>query len=186
MSQKIFRIFTIIVISVATLCALIGGTYFYENFLYTNPLEKTVAQMKGVEVFTVEHTKDRLLIKVQFNQEDKLRPSFYQLLHEVQQLNKNDLNNLVININNDFDQEIASFMQAAKLPIYEALSTGQYTQLPEELALLAEKEELTYELDLDQQYIFLTAYQDGQVGHQVIMRTETPFSVFTTMGEEQI
>jgi hypothetical protein len=186
MSQKILRIFTIIVISIATLTVLIGGTYFYENFLYTNPLEKTVAQMNGVEVFAVEHTKERMLIKVQFNQEEKLRTSFYQLLHEVEQLNKNDLNNLVIEINNDFEQEIASFLQASKLPIYEALSTGEYTQLPEKLASLMEKEELTYELDLDQQYIFLTAYKDGQIGHQVIMRTETPFSVFTTMGEEYI
>ncbi|MGI6606204.1 MAG: hypothetical protein ACOX2X_04060 [Peptococcia bacterium] len=186
MSQKLTRIFTIIVISIATLSVLIGGTYFYENFLYTNPLEKTVEQMKAVEVFEVEHTKDRMMIKVQFNREDKLRPSFYQLLNEVEQVNNIDINNLVIKINNNFDQEIASFMQASKLPIYEALSTGEYTELPEKLASLAENEELTYELDLDQQYIFLTAYKDDQVGHQVIKRTETPFSVFTTMGEEYI
>lgn len=186
MSQKIMRIFTIIVISIATICVLIGGTYFYENFLYTNPLERTVEQMKAVEVFEVEHAKDRMIIKVQFNQKDKLRPVFYQLLQEVEQINKIDINNLVIKINNDYDQEIASFMQASKLPIYEALSTGEYTRLPEKLASLAEKKELTYELDLDQQYIFLTAYKDDKVGHQVIKKTETPFSVFTTMGEEYI
>lgn len=186
MSQKIFRILTIIVISITALSVLIGGTYLYENFIYTNPLNKTVQNMQNVESFAIEQTKDRLIIEVQFKQQEKLRPSFYQLLSELEQQKKIDPANLVIKIKNPPNQEVASFLQAGRLPIYEALSTGEFTQLPDKLTALAEKEKVTFELDIDQQYVFLTAYKEGKVGYQVIKRTETPLSVFSMMGGEYI
>lgn len=186
MSQKIFRIFTIIVISIASLGVLIGGTYLYENFIYTNPLTKTVQKMQNVESFAIEQSKDSLIIEVQFNQQAKLRPSFYQLLSEVEHQKKTATDNLVVKIKNSSSKEVASFLRAGKLPIYEAISTGEFTQLTGKLNALAEKEEITFDLDLDQEYIFLTAYKEGKVGYQIIKRTETPLNVFTMMGGEYI
>ncbi|MGI6533308.1 MAG: hypothetical protein ACOX23_01635 [Peptococcia bacterium] len=192
MSQKLWRIFTIIVISVTTLSLFVGGTYFFERFIYTNPLEKTVAQLDGVEQFTVQQNKEQLLIEVQFKQEGKLRPSFYQLLEEVERQNKLANTDLIIKIANSPDQDLGTFLQSGKLPIYEAISTGEFTRLPEKLTALSRQKGISYELDLDEQYVFLTAQKDGKTGYQVIKRaekasdTETPISVFTIMGEEYL
>jgi len=184
--QKIFRIFTIIVISITTLCLLLGGTYFYQKFIYTDPLEKTVQEMKEVEVFQVEQRKDRLLIDVQFSGREKLQSSFYLLLDQLERQKKFEKNKLVIKINNAADEETVEFLKLVKLPVYEAISTGHFTDLPNQLMALAEKTGITYDLEIDNQFIFVTAHKKGVSAHLVISRGELPFKVITTMGEEYL
>ena len=188
MSQKLWRIFTIIVISVTTLSLFVGGTYFFERFIYTNPLEKTVAQLDGVEQFTVQQNKEQLLIEVQFKQEGKLRPSFYQLLEEVERQNKLANTDLIIKIANSPDQDLGTFCSPASCRYMKPSARGIHPFAGKTHGLVPAKG-ISYELDLDEQYVFLTAQKDGKTGYQVIKRaekasdTETPISVFTIMGE---
>ena len=184
LSQKIFRIFTIIVISIATLCILVGGTYFYQKFIYTDPLEKTVQKMKEVEVFQVEQRKDQLLVDVRFSRQEKLQSSFYLLLDQLERQKKIADNKLVIKINNAADEETVEFLKLAKLPIYEAMSTGHFTGLPNQFLALTEKTGVTYDLAIDNQFIFVTAHKKDVSAHLVISRGEIPFKIITTIGGE--
>lgn len=186
MTQKILRIFTIIVIGITVFGLLAGGTYFYQKFIYTNPLEKKLTKIEGVEVVEFEQSKKSLSIMVQFKAQERLQPNFYLLLDQLQGQKKNDLEHYVLKIKNTPNVELASFLQAAKLPIYEAIRTGHFTALPEQLTPLSQKEKITYNLEIDNQFIFVTANKGGAFAHMVINSGELPLRIITTMGEEYL
>lgn len=186
MSQRILRIFTMIVMGITTFCILIGGTYFYQKFIYTNPLEKAVSKIGGVGLFQVEQEKDRLLINVQFNAQEKIRPNFYFLLDQLEGQKKSNLSNVSIKIQNPSNEKLGNFLKTVKLPIYEAISTGQFTKLTDQLTALSETEQVTYELEMDNQFIFITANKGGVFAHMVINRGDSAFKLITMMGEEYL
>jgi hypothetical protein len=180
------RIFTIIVIGITTLSILLGGTYYYQKYIYTNPLEDAVRKINVVNSFQIERDRNRLLISVQFNDKDKLRPNFYRLLDQLEGQKAGSLNNLTIRINNSSNDKMANFLKDAKLPVYEAISTGHFTALPGQLNDLSNKEHVKYNLDIDSKFIFITTNFNGKSAQMIIERGETNLDIINTMGGEYL
>jgi hypothetical protein len=189
MAQKILRIFTIIVIGVASFGLLVGGTSFYQRFIYSNPLEKALMKMEEIEVLQFEQNKNSLFLAVQFNVPERLQPNFYLLLEQLQGQKKNKLDHCVLEIKNTLNnKELVNFFKAAKIPLYEAINTGHFIALSEQLTALSQKDKITYDLKMDNQFIFITAHKGEDFAHLVINRNsgELPLQIITTMGEEYL
>lgn len=187
MPQKILRIFTIIVIGITSFGLLVGGSFFYKHYIYTNPLEEALNEIQTLEISEFEQREKSLFITVHFNSKEGLQPSFYHLINQIQEQNNNSLENCVVKIkNNSNNEELVKFLKEAKFPIYEAMNTGNYTALPQQLSSLSLEDEITFALEMDDQYIFVTANKGEEFAHLVINDGDVPYRVITTMGEKYL
>jgi hypothetical protein len=181
MWNKVLRIFAIVVIGLLCFAFLYGGTYFYRHYFYEHPLEKDLACLEGIELLEFVPTKEQVLLKVEFKDIQGLRNRFYTLL---ECLHKEKINNYNLQINNSFSTPfLSAFIKQAKLPIYEAISTGNFTVLPEHLNVLS-KNELKYDLEVDDQFVFLTVEKGTDFAHLVICRESLPIKIVTLEGVE--
>lgn len=187
MSRRILRIFVIIVIGITSFGLLVGGTYLYDSYIYVNPIEKALSEIETVEICHFEESDTSLYITAHFNSQKGLQPSFYNLLNKIEEQKSNSVVNCVVNIkNNSNNKELAKFLKAAKLPIYEAINTGHFTALPQQLTVLSQNEEIDYELEMDNQFVFVTANKGDEYAHLVINSRDLPYRIITTMGEEYV
>jgi len=187
MAEKILRIFTIIVIGITSFGLLIGGSYIYKQFIFTDPLEKSLLKMETVKISDFTQNEKSLYLTAEFNSSEELQPNFYLLINQIQEERNNSLENCVVEIkNNTHNKELASFLKAAKLPLYEAINTGLFTALPEQLASLSQEDKITYDLELDNQFIFITANIGNDYAHLIINNRDNPLKLITTIGEEYI
>ena len=186
MSQRVLRILTTMMTGLLTLGLLVGATYLYNKIVYTNPLEASVAQMSSIGSFKVEQFNSRSKIKVQFNIREKLRTNFYQLLDQLEGMSAKDLNDLTIEIENAENKELRDFLTDARLPVYEVISTGNFTGLPAKLDEIKQNTGIEYELEIDNSYIFITAYSGDAAAHMVIDRGNSMPLIINTMGGEYL
>lgn len=185
MSQKLKKVITVIVVSLATLGVLMGSTFVYNRLIVTNPLESTVTKLPAVGAFKVEKLNSRSKITVQFNVAAKLRTNFYQMLDQLQN-QANKLANLTVEIHNQSNEQLGDFLTEARLPIHEAISTGKFTTLPEELDQLAAQKQVQYDLELDNDFVFLTVSQGSETAHLIVNRGSSVLQVVNTMGGEYL
>jgi len=185
MSRKILRIFTIIAIGITSFGLLVGGTYLYDSYIYTNPIEEALREMETIDIIQFEENDTSLNVTAHFNSQEGLQASFYSLLNKIEEQKNSSVVNCVVNIkNNSNNEELAKFLKAAKLPIYEAINTGHYTALPQQLTALSHKEEINYVLEMDNQFLFVTVNKGEDYAHLVINSGDLPYRITTTMGEE--
>ncbi|MGI6589020.1 MAG: hypothetical protein ACOX2N_09750 [Peptococcia bacterium] len=185
MTDKILRIFIIIVIGIIFFGLLVGGTHFYQKFIYQNPLEKALTKIEGIKVVELKQDKNHLVMELEFNSPEGLRKNFYLLLEQLQEQKINDLEHCLIKIKNtSYNEELANFLKEAKLPLYEAINTGHFTALPEQLTVLSQKDKLTYDLEIDKQFIFITVNKGESFAHLVINNGDSPLKIITIGGEE--
>lgn len=186
MSQRILRILTIIITGFLTLGVLVGATYLYNRLVYTNPLEASVGEMSSIGSFQVEQFNSQSKIRVQFNVREKLRTSFYQLLDQLEGQSIKKLSNLTIEIDNMENEALRVFLTDARLPVYEVISTGNFTALPAKLDEISKNTQVQYELEIDNNFIFITAYTGELTAHLVIDRGNTTLLIVNTMGGEYL
>ena len=187
MSRKILRIFTIIAIGITSFGLLVGGTYLYNRYIYVNPIEEALSEIETVEISHFEESETSLYITAHFNSQKGLQPNFYNLINEIENQKNNSVVNCVVNIkNNSNNEELAKFLKTAKLPIYEAINTGHFTALPQQLTALSPNEEINYDLEMDNQFVFVTVNQGEDYAHLVINCGDLPYRIITTMGEEYV
>lgn len=185
-SQKLLRIFTTVLTGLLTLAILIGATYVYQKLVYTNPLEASVKQLTAVSSFEIEKGKAYSRIHVQFRVTEKLRTSFYQLLDQLESQSAKDLQNLVLVIDNQPQDNLEQFLHQAQLPIQEAISTGLFTMLPQKLQEVGESTGVTFDLEIDNTFVFITANYGGQSAHLIVNRGNSPLSIVNSMGGEYL
>lgn len=183
MSQKLRRFFMVFLISIATFGLLMGSTYAYNSLALTKPLEDKVTKIPSIGAFRYERMKTEEKIIVEFTEPSKLRSSFYQLLDQIQLTNQS---NITVEISNKANEKLSSFLQEARLPIHEAISTGEYTALPAKLTQLAAKSQLEFNLELDNDFIFLTVVDGTVNAHLVVKSSDLNLKVITTMGGEYL
>ena len=186
MPQKLLRIFTVILTASLTLAVLIGATVYYNKIIYSSPLEASVRKLSAVGSFQVENHNSQTKIRIQFNTKDKLRANFYLLLDQLQGQSKTSSRDLTIIIDNTYDEGLRKFLTEARLPIFEAISTGQFTVLPANLDKLSQQANINYELEIDNNFIFLTANADQDSAHIVINRDNSALIIINTMGSEYL
>lgn len=186
MSQRLKRVFAILVISSATFTMLLCGSFLYNRFLFDKPLENNITKLSSIGSFKYENLNTKSKITVQFNVAKKLRTSFYQLLEQIDNQLDDSPDSLIIEIDNVPNESLGNFLREARLPVHEAMSTGEFTTLPEKLEQLAEAAQVYFELELDNDFVFLTAAADSAAAHLVIARGDSPVKVVTTMGGEYL
>lgn len=186
LTQKMIRVLTIIGIAIITTGVLLGSNLIYNKLIYTNPLEASVRNMPSVGDFQVEKLNSRSKIRVQFNVEKKLKSSFYHLLDHLESQALNKTGQMTLEISNQPDENLNRFLLEARLPIQEALSTGQFTVLPAALKLLADKNQVKYDLEVDNYFVFITVAKGTKSAHLVINRGNSPLNVVNTMGGEYL
>lgn len=186
MKHKMLRLLIIIGVAVTTTGVLLGFNLIYNKFVFTDPLEASVKSMPAVGNFQVEKQSSQSIIKVQFKVEEKLRSSFYHLLDQLEAQSFTKSGKITLEVSNDPDEYLNKFLLAARLPVQEALSTGQFTALPAALKVLAEENLVKYDLEVDNSFIFLTATKDEQTAHLIINRGSSPLTIINTMGGEYL
>lgn len=186
MSQKLRRVFTVLVVSLATLGILLGSTFAYNRLAFTKPLEANVTKLPAIGAFKFEKLNSRSKITVQFNVPNKLRTNFYQLLDQLQGQLSAKTSNLTVEINNKANEQLGSFLTKARLPVHEAISTGEFTALPGELEKLATNLQVQYDLEIDNDFIFLSVSAGSETAHMVINRGDSALQIINTMGGEYL
>lgn len=186
MSQKIMRIFATILTGIAVFGVLTGGTYVYRKLTYTDPLSASVTKLQAVDSFTIVQDKSEQKIKVRFNAQEKLRNNFYLLLDQLKKESSTGPQKLTITLDNASNTELEKFLNDAKLPVYEAISTGKFAALPAQLHALSTDSKIIFNLELDSDYIFITAISGDQYAHMIIDRTEKGVNIINTMGGEYL
>ncbi len=179
------RILTILVTAVLTLVLLIGGSSVYKKIIYTNPLEASLSNMPAVTSFAIEKYSSHEKLKVNFSDQGKLKANFYNLLDQLE-TQSNRVNNLTIEISNNKDSQLEKILSSSQLPIYEAISTGKYSQLTENLAKISTGQNLEWEVEMDDKFIFLTTRTKDNYAHMVIKRADSPLTVINTIGGEYL
>lgn len=186
MTSKYFRIAAAILAGSLTLGILIGGNYLWHKIFYTNPIEASVAQISDIKSFEIEHSQLQAKVRVQFREECNLKTTFYALLGELKSQMSNSSSVLKIEVANEPAKELKSFLREAQFPIYEAISTGKYTQLPSLLSEMADQKQIHNQIEIDDNFIFLTVHKNGQIGHLIIKRSDFPLEIINTMGGDYI
>lgn len=197
LSQKLLRICTVIIAASLTMIVLIGATVFYNKFFYTSPLEASVKKLAAVGSFQVETENSQTRLRVRFNTAEKLRTSFYLLLDQLHDQALRSPDGVTLVIENTANETLRQFLSDARLPVFEAISTGQFTSLPANLDSLRQQigsnrlstaagAALTYELELDNSFIFLTANYGTDSAHIVISRGNSSLLIINTMGSEYL
>lgn len=185
MAQKLRRLFMIIIISAATFALLMTGTLAYNRLALTKPLEDKVTKISSIGSFSYQKLNTDEKIRVKFTEPTKLRSSFYQLLAQIEK-KATAQGNMTIEVNNDVNEQLEQFFKDARLPIHEAISTGEYTALPDQLDSLVVGSQVEYFLEADGDFIFLSAICDTNTAYLVIKCSDTPLTVITTMGGEYL
>ncbi|MGB3972854.1 MAG: hypothetical protein WBL58_01645 [Peptococcia bacterium] len=185
MVQKLKKVLTTFLISLATFALLVAGTYAYNRIALTKPLEDKVTKIPAIGAFSYEKLNSAEKIVVEFTEPDKLRTSFYQLLNEIQEQTVAS-GDLIIEINNIENNSLASFFKEARLPIHEAISTGEFVALPQQLDKMVSERQVQYNLEVDSDFIFLSAIDGPNSAYLVIKCSDLPLTVITTMGGEYL
>jgi len=186
LSQKLLRIFTVILAGSLTLVFLIGGTVFYNKVVYSSPLEASVKKISAVDSFQVENLNSQTKLRVQFNTKEKLRANFYLLLDQIQGQSITSSENITLIIDSTYNENLRKFLTDARLPIFEAISTGLFTSLPDQLDKLSLQANITYDLEIDNNFIFVTANAGPDSAHIVINRGDSALIIINTMGSEYL
>lgn len=186
LSQKLFKILLIVFSGILTLTLLVGGTYIYNNKFYAEPIEEIVTTLPAVKMFEINKETTGLRIKVQFSVKEKLRTNFYTMLDQLEGQVKNNSTNIVIEINNEQSNELGQFLTDSRLPIFQAIATGAYTQLPSYISLLADQKGIAYNIEIDNHFIFLSTYKDETTAHMIIKINDSPLNIINTMGGEYL
>lgn len=186
MSPKFTRVFAIVISGILTFVLLIGGTLLYQKYVYADPLEASVTKLPTVSSFKMEQSNSRSKVSVEFNVHEKLKGSFYLLLDQLEQQSARSLDNLTVEIVNQPDAALETFLQEARLPIYEAISTGHFTAIPDQLTKIAQPMQISYDLELDNHFVFLTANHQDRAAHLIISRGNSPLIIVNTMGGEYL
>lgn len=187
MQRKILRIFAIMLIGFLCFGVLTLFVNFYQSHFYQHPLEKELTQIEGLEITKFNQEKNGLFLEISFNSRENLRANFYALLKASQTQKGVDLKNCVWQINNKkTEPELSDYIKKAKLIVYEAISTGHFTVLPEQLALLAQASDLTYDWAVDPHFVFITVSKEEYFAHLVVKRGDFPLEIITMWGEEYL
>lgn len=187
MSQKLTRVFTVLIAGLLTLGLLLGGTYAYNKLAFTKPLEANVTKLPAIGSFKIEKLNSQAKVTVQFKVKEKLRTSFYQMLDQLKGQSGSKFSNLTVEVANTPNEQLARFLTDSKLPIYEAVSTGKFTSLPQNIGVLADRQQVKYDLEVDSNFIFLTATVGDQTADLIISRGNTAaLQVVNTMGGEYL
>lgn len=186
MSQKVIRILISAAAGLLTLVILVGFTYVYDMIVYKNPLETSLNGSASIGSFTIEQMQERSKIKIEFAQEDKLRSNFYLLLDSLEGQKFKDTEQITIEITNEEDELLRQFMTEARLPVFEAISTGKFSEMPASFEKIKEKVPLEYNLEIDNNFIFVTVFSRDKFAHMVINRGSSPLVIVNTMGGEYL
>lgn len=184
MTQKVIKIIIVITSSLLTLSLLIGCAYLYNKLFYADPLEQALSKIATIGSFQV-NGNDSSKIKAQFTADEKLRSNFYTLLDRLEG-QKYDPKALTIEISNTEDAKLREFLTQAMLPIFEAISTGKFSELPSYLDSIIANTSIQYSLEMDSSFIFLTVQTDSKYAHMIINRGESPLNIVNTMGGEYL
>lgn len=179
------RILTIAVTATLTLVLLIGGSSVYKKIIYTNPLETSLSNMPAVTSFAIEKYSSHDKLKVNFNDKGKLKANFYNLLDQLETQSKH-INDLTVEISNKENPQLGKILSSSQLPIYEAISTGKYSQLTDDLTKLSTELNLEWEVEMDDNFIFLTTRTKDNYAHMIIKRGNSPLNVINTIGGEYL
>lgn len=169
-----------------TLVLLVGAAYLYNKVIYTNPLENSLSMIASIGSFHVNNVSNSSKITAQFTSNEKLRSNFYILLDQLEGQKYNSLDQLTIEISNAEEVMLRDFLTKARLPIFEAVSTGKFSELPSYLDRILSETPIEYNLEIDNNFVFITAKTNGKFAHMVINRGQSPLNIINTMGGEYL
>lgn len=186
MSQKVIRILISAAAGLLTLVILVGFTYVYDTIVYTNPLESSLNGSASIGSFTIEQLQERARIKIEFAQAQKLRSNFYLLLDNLEGQKFKAAEQITIEITNEEDELLKQFLTQARLPVFEAISTGKFSEMPANLEKIKEEIPVEYDLEIDNNFVFVTVFSGDKFAHMVINRGSSPLVVVNTMGGDYL
>ncbi len=154
---------------VLTLGILFLGNYAFDNYKVNHSLEKSLTEVNGVaEVETVK-LEGEYQVKVKLEDTNNLQKIFTQ----IDNITKEELNNKkyqVILVSPE-NSQLTRVYDQIDLALYEALETGEFVKLGERIKSYADQYQLDQaEVNVDQDYIYLTLVEDKQQLYKVIER----------------
>ena len=158
----------------ATLFILFGGQAIYQNFAVAKPLDKAFADIEGVKAVAWEKAKDdkAITLRVSLAGTPNLQLTYTTIEDKARAiLGKGELN---IVISDSRTEELEQAYHEMHLYIQEAVATGRFSQMADQVKEKAAKAGVDSRVYVDSQNIYLQLAKDSAELYTVIPRTNEP------------
>lgn len=165
----------IVVLALVLGLAFIFGTQFaVKTYRLEEPFKAKVLSIDGITKVQLENTADgrRILLTVEPGVE------LASAYHRVQELAKETLRGQsTIEMNGKAGARLAGIYQQMHFAIYEGIASGHFTQMADQLKEVAEAVNIeNYSVQVDQENVYLTLAENGDVFVKVIPRQMEPMA----------
>ncbi len=184
--DKIKKTLTTLISGLVIFVVLAGATGFYNKTFLRAPLEDAVQKMPGIEYFEYQSANNRKKATVQFNVRSNLKSVFYLFLDKLEGKTNSRNPEITVEIRNQRNPELALFLKKANLFLYEAIDTGELSKLPARLDDISDGQNIVYDIEIDNNYIFLTANKEDDTAHLVICKENGTLQIINTMGGDYL
>lgn len=171
MTYRGFHLPAVALAFILVLAVGLVGKYSYERFQVLVPLQEELEGAFGVKEVQVERDGGGR-IKVHLKME--AGRSLVEMLEEVRQIGTAHGVTLAVSVQDDPNPKLQSLFRRVQIAVEEAILTGEFTRLEEQIEHLAEAEGVEWELAVDRDFVYLTLLEGPNVLRRVISRASSP------------
>ncbi|NLJ80812.1 MAG: hypothetical protein GX335_07300 [Firmicutes bacterium] len=170
MNLRGFKVKKAILVFLITLTLGLGAAYFVQQVQVIGPLLEELESIEGIEEVSLRRrglgrqAKKRIRLKI--NNEVPIAMVFGHVQHVLEEAG----GEFVLQVEDSANPMLWEAFQSIQIPLEEAIMTGRFTLLEEEVKARAENLGTKWALALDRQYIYLVLENEDGVLQRIISR----------------
>lgn len=161
------RFMTVLTVLVVTLCILLGGQHLYESYYVNNNLRDEIGQIVKVEEIRIEKQEDPPTVYLRAPEIENLRKDYLNIEKTVDRRLGADYRIVLLD---DRTPELESLYEKCSFIIQEAIATGSYQDMEQQIGKMAKENGVHYRLFIDSSAIYLELRDERGYLYEVIPR----------------
>ncbi|MFC7440567.1 hypothetical protein [Laceyella putida] len=149
-----------------TLVILMGGFFASQWWLVTKPIHTIIGQQAGLHVTEMKVMPTEVRLNLKIEPAYDFMNQYPRLLAELEQVA--GYRKLTVTLDNGRLPAVDQAWDELQFALREALATKRYTLIPEALKRVAEKHKLTYDVKMDERFVYMQLGHKGQTWRQVV------------------
>lgn len=155
-----------------TLAVLFGAGFVLKSQTIEEPLKKVYADSPAVVSFTVDHQGDRYVIKTMLKDVPDLAQAYATLDQDTAKVMKGVP--YTIQVEDRRNDKLAQNFRRVNLYVQEALATGRFATMSDQVEAEAAKDGLTARLSVDNDHVYVEMHDKDAYLYNVVSRTPQP------------
>lgn len=164
------RLPVIIIILLASLAILLSGQWVYRQFSLTEPLDRELKGNADIKSFQVDSRKNVLDVIVSFNDNANLMDAYQGVYGDLKKVLGDRKFHLAVQDNRD--DVLKKVLYKSQFVIYQAVAQGSFQDMAGFIEREAGEANVSAEIYIDYDYIYLRMKHEGHILDQVISRNK--------------